>query len=82
MNETSTQKQIINIGVIGCGCIAQNHVMSITLLVANARKIWGNNVKLVLYALADIDQDAANGMNEVFPATKIYTGPNAGFEYN
>ncbi len=79
MAQNLSEKRIINIGIIGCGCIAQNHLMSVTLVIANARKIW-KGVKLILYALADIKTEAAKKINEYFPSKKIYTGENAGYD--
>jgi UDP-N-acetyl-2-amino-2-deoxyglucuronate dehydrogenase len=71
----SEQKRIINIGVIGTGCISQNHLMSITLLAANARTIWNRKVKIVLKALCDIDEQKLKMMAGHFPAEKLYTNP-------
>lgn len=79
MAQNSAEKKILNIGVIGCGCIAQNHLMSLTLVIANTRKIW-KGIKPVLYALADINADTANKINQYFPAKKVYTGQNAGYD--
>ncbi len=77
------EKTIINIGVIGCGGIAKNHVFSISLIENNARKIWkplGKHVKVRLYALADIDPDAIDGFSKVFPVPRVFKGPTAGYD--
>ncbi|MHA1793025.1 MAG: Gfo/Idh/MocA family protein [Promethearchaeota archaeon] len=83
MNETTKEKQVINIGVIGCGCIAQNHVFSLSLIENNARKIWkglDRKIKPRLYALADIDDAALDGLASHFPVKKLYRGKNAGYD--
>jgi predicted dehydrogenase len=77
------EKQTINVGMIGCGCIAENHVFSISLLENNARKIWGGSnkkVKVKLYALADIADKPLDRMLSAFPVPKVYRGPNAGYD--
>lgn len=73
-------KRLVNVGVIGCGCIARNHVFSISLLENNARKIWDKKVRVKLYAMADIDPAAANELATHFPVTRLYTGPSAGHD--
>ncbi|MHA1681274.1 MAG: Gfo/Idh/MocA family protein [Promethearchaeota archaeon] len=83
MSTKSKEKQIINIGVIGCGGIAQNHVFSLSLLENNARKVWkdhGKKVKPRLHALADIDDARLDGFSEHFPVKKLYRGPNCGYD--
>jgi predicted dehydrogenase len=82
---SSKEKRIINIGVIGCGCISQNHVFSLSLVVSNARRIWKwktapEKVKPVLYALADIDDKSLSDMSTAFEVEKTYGGPNAGYD--
>lgn len=83
MSQTPREKRIINIGIIGCGGISKNHLMSLALIIANANKIWkdsSHKVNPILYALADINPDAVNTMNSHFPAKKVYSGPNAGYD--
>ncbi|HME51551.1 MAG TPA: Gfo/Idh/MocA family oxidoreductase [Candidatus Lokiarchaeia archaeon] len=77
------EKQTINVGVIGCGCVSENHIFSISLLENNARKIWSNldkKLKIKLYALADINDPPLDRMLSAFPVPKIYRGPNAGYD--
>jgi predicted dehydrogenase len=74
------QKRVINIGVIGAGCIAENHLMSISLVVANARKIWGRYIKPVLYAIADINEERLKLMAENFGPQLTFTGTNAAID--
>ena len=79
------EKMVVNVGVIGCGCIAQNHVFSLSLIENNSRKIWkkttyGKKIKIKLYAMADVDANAVNGLAEHFPVKKLYTGKNAGYD--
>ncbi|MBD3186345.1 hypothetical protein GF325_05910 [Candidatus Bathyarchaeota archaeon] len=79
----SKAKRIINIGVIGCGCIAENHVFSLSLIENNARKLWDNldqKIKPRLHALADIDNEALDGFAQHFPVKKLYRGPRCGME--
>jgi predicted dehydrogenase len=64
--------KIINVGVIGAGCIAENHLMSISLVASNARKIWDKKVKVVLKAICDIDEQRLNLMATYFPVEKRY----------
>jgi predicted dehydrogenase len=74
----SDSKRIINIGVIGAGGIAKNHLFALSLVENNARKIWGKGIKPQLYALADIDNDRLNTMATHFPPQVKYAGVNAG----
>jgi predicted dehydrogenase len=77
------EKRTINIGVIGCGCIAKNHIFSLSLVENNARRIWKNATEKIivkLYALADIDPKAAEDMVGAFPVEKIYKGNSAGYD--
>ncbi|UYP48763.1 Inositol 2-dehydrogenase/D-chiro-inositol 3-dehydrogenase [Candidatus Lokiarchaeum ossiferum] len=87
MMETKQKKETrrINIGIIGCGHISQNHIFSLTLVEANARKIWKwkeSEIKIRphLYAYADILEDAVKNMAKSFPIDKQFVGKNAGFE--
>jgi len=73
----------INIGIIGCGHISQSHIFSLTLIQANARKIWkwkesDVKIKPSIYALADTDHKKVMQISEKFPVKKIYSGENAG----
>jgi predicted dehydrogenase len=81
---SSTQeKQAINVGIIGCGCIAENHAFSISLVENNARKIWKDVVKKVrvkLYAMADTDPVALDRLSTAFAVQKKYGGPRAGYD--
>lgn len=83
--EKKPKKEIrrINIGIIGCGHISQNHIFSLTLVEANARKIWKwkeseIKIKPHLYAYADIQEEAVNDMAKNFPIEKKYIGEDAG----
>jgi predicted dehydrogenase len=68
------ERQIINVGVIGCGCIAENHLMSLTLIAAN-RKLWGKRVRVVLHAMCDIDAARLQEIQQYFSAKKYYDNP-------
>ncbi len=77
------EKQVINVGLIGCGCIAENHAFSISLVENNARKIWkdaGKKVRVKLYAMADTDPVALERLSSVFTVQKRYGGPRAGYD--
>jgi len=83
MDKQKKKVRKINIGVIGCGHIAQNHIFSLTLVVANARKIWkwkesDIKIKPHLYAYADIREEAVSNMAKHFPIDKMYVGESAG----
>nr|MDO8108836.1 Gfo/Idh/MocA family oxidoreductase [Candidatus Sigynarchaeota archaeon] len=80
---STVEKRVINVGLIGCGCIAENHIFSISLLENNARKIWtdpGKKVKVKLYALADIEDKPIDRLSSAFPVPKLYKGSSAGYD--
>ncbi|MBA7570119.1 Inositol 2-dehydrogenase/D-chiro-inositol 3-dehydrogenase [subsurface metagenome] len=86
-NEKKGKKEVrrLNVGIIGCGGIAQNHVFSMSLLENNARKIWKwkeapFKFKPKLYALADIDPKQVENLSTHFPVKKIYKGSTAGYD--
>ncbi|MHA1698136.1 MAG: Gfo/Idh/MocA family protein [Promethearchaeota archaeon] len=79
----SKEKLVINVGVIGCGCIAENHLFCLSLLENNARKIWKYTEKWInprVHAIADIDDNALNRLGDAFGISKRYGGPNAGYD--
>lgn len=79
----SHDKQVINVGLIGCGCIAENHAFSISLVENNARKIWkdaGKKVRVKLHAMADTDPAALDRLASAFAVSKRYGGPRAGYD--
>nr|MDO8086063.1 Gfo/Idh/MocA family oxidoreductase [Candidatus Sigynarchaeum springense] len=79
----SQDKLVINVGLIGCGCIAENHAFSVSLVENNARKIWkdaSKKVRVKLYAMADTDPAALDRLATAFSVTKRYGGPRAGYE--
>jgi len=69
---TQTTKRTLKIGIIGVGCISENHLMSLSLI-ENNRNIWGKDRRIKLYALCDTDEKRLNVMKKVFPASKYYT---------
>ncbi|MEX2715303.1 MAG: Gfo/Idh/MocA family protein [Candidatus Sigynarchaeota archaeon] len=77
------ERQVINVGLIGCGCIAENHAFSISLVENNARKIWkdaSKKVRVKLYAMADTDPAALDRLASAFAVPKRYGGPRAGYD--
>jgi predicted dehydrogenase len=79
----SLERQVINVGLIGCGCIAENHAFSVSLVENNARKIWkdaGKKVRVKLYAMADTDPVALDRLAGAFAVSKRYGGPRAGYD--
>jgi predicted dehydrogenase len=85
MASGTAEKRVLNVGVIGCGGIARNHVFSLSLIENNARKIWtdpvgGAKIKVKLYALADIDDAALDGFASTFGVQKLFRGPRCGYD--
>jgi predicted dehydrogenase len=65
-------KKTLKIGLIGVGCISENHLMSLSLI-ENNRNIWGKDKRIKLYALCDLNETRLDAIKKVFPATKYYT---------
>ncbi len=77
------EKRVINVGLIGCGCIAENHAFSVSLVENNARKIWKDmdkKVRVKLYAMADTDPVALERLSSAFAVQRRYGGPRAGYD--
>ena len=79
------EKKIINIGIIGVGCISDNHLLSLSIIENKARLIWKWKVsdmkfKPVLYAFADIDGVALQAKADAFNINVRYSGPTAGMD--
>ncbi len=84
-SKAKKKRRVVNIGVIGCGCISENHLFSLTLIENNARRIWEVDtgkarIRPKLYALADIDGKPLEEKGEAFGVKNLYGGENAGYD--